>query len=419
MPLTSKRRAAADVPNPLPHDVPGSPGSQDLSGAGGLPSAQVVQQAGAPERRVSTPGGAQFGVLARTITEAVVLHELICDREGRPTDYLVLDFNPACESILGIPRPEAIGRPASLVYGTGEPPFLDICARAAQTGLPTVFETNLDPPGKSLRVSVLPAEAGCFVTVFEDLTERRRLEEQFKQAQRLEALGRMAGDVAHDLNNLLLAIRGYSELMLEQLARGSVLRPDAEQILRASDRAVMLTRELLACSRKQAAELVLVNLNELLMGSVKMLRRVLGRNVELVVLPASRIELVKADPGRLDQVIMNLAVNARDAMPHGGRLTIETASLAIAKPEFAGPAVIPPGAYVLLSASDTGTGMTAEVQARIFEPFFTTKEHGKGTGLGLSTVYSIVKQCGGYIRVESAPQKGSRFEILLPAVAEA
>ncbi|MEW6386357.1 MAG: PAS domain S-box protein [Thermodesulfobacteriota bacterium] len=253
---------------------------------------------------------------------------------------------------------------------------------------------------------------------FLDITEHKRLEGQYSQAQRMEAVGRLAGGVAHDFNNLLSAIMGYGDLMLMELPEDDPLRRQTEEIMKATERAASLTRQLLAFSRRQILHPRVINLNEVVTDLEKMLRRLLGEDIDLVTALKPVLGAVKADPGQIEQVIMNLAVNARDAMPRGGTLTIETANVNLDQTYSQRHREIAPGPYVMLAVSDSGLGMDAATQARIFEPFFTTKEAGKGTGLGLATVYGIVKQSGGYIYVYSEPGQGTTFKVYLPRVDE-
>ena len=241
----------------------------------------------------------------------------------------------------------------------------------------------------------------------------RQSEEQLRQSQKMEAIGRLAGGIAHDFNNLLTAITGYGELLLQLIEPKSPMRRYAEEIRRASDRATALTRQLLAFGRKQLLELKIVDLNALVAGMDAMLRPVIGEDIRLVCSLEPSLGRVKADPGQIEQVILNLAVNARDAMPRGGSLTIRTANAELKGAEGWSEAA-PAGSYVMLEVSDTGFGMDAETRSRVFEPFFTTKPKGKGTGLGLSMVYGIVKQSGGQILIDSAPGRGATFKILLP-----
>ena len=244
--------------------------------------------------------------------------------------------------------------------------------------------------------------------------ERQQLQEQLQQSQKMEAIGQLAGGVAHDFNNMLTPILGYAQMEMAKLPSGDSSGSSLEQIHRAAERAADLTRQLLAFSRRQVVEPKVLNLNDLIVDLDPMLRRLLGEDIELVTLPSSTLDLVEADPGQIEQVIMNLAVNARDSMPDGGKLTIETANIILEEPHTPRHSEASSGPHVVVSVTDTGTGMTQEVQRRIFEPFFTTKEEGKVTGLGLSTCFGIARQSGGRIQAESELGQGTTFKVFLP-----
>ncbi|HEY6392919.1 MAG TPA: response regulator [Bryobacteraceae bacterium] len=271
----------------------------------------------------------------------------------------------------------------------------------------------LESFGRNL--SHLPGVSGLVVNS-RDVTDRMRLEEQLHHSQRLEAVGRLAGGVAHDFNNLLMIITGYSQILLDTMHAGDPARGDLEQVVKAAERATDLTRQLLAFSRRQMVKPAMLNLNALVQDMDRMLRRVMGEDVELVTILAPGLRTIQADPGQLEQVILNVAVNARDAMPNGGRLTLETANVQVTEEFEVTQVALPPGQYVTLSISDTGFGMDAQILSRVFEPFFTTKEDG--TGLGLSTSYGIIKQSGGEIQADSKLGDGTSFSIYLPTVEQ-
>jgi PAS domain S-box-containing protein len=252
--------------------------------------------------------------------------------------------------------------------------------------------------------------------VMVDITEHQQLEEEFRQAQKMEAVGRLAGGVAHDFNNLLTIICGYAQLTQDLLGTENQARDHLGEILKAGDRASGLVRRLLAFTRRQSMEPQLLDLNSVVKGTEKMVRRLIGEDIEVVTVLAPELGAVRSDPAQLDQVIVNLSVNARDAMPNGGKLIIETANVVLDQSYAATHLAVTPGAYVMLSVSDTGCGMDAHTRAHIFEPFFTTKEKGKGTGLGLATVYGIIKQSDGNIWVYSELGVGTTFKIYLPRV---
>jgi signal transduction histidine kinase/CheY-like chemotaxis protein len=267
------------------------------------------------------------------------------------------------------------------------------------------------------QVELLQAAAQTISLTHERMQAEKALresEEKLRQAQKFEAIGRLAGGIAHDFNNILTSVIGYSDISLRRLSKDDPLRHNLEEIRKAADRAANLTHQLLAYSRRQILQPSLLNLNEIVFEMDKMLQRLIGEDMTLEVTLAKGLGKIKADKGQIEQVLMNLVVNARDAMPKGGKLFIETANIELHEPVRFKAFSILPDKYVLLQVSDTGHGMNDEVKAQIFEPFFTTKEMGKGTGLGLATVYGIVKQSGGYIIVESEVEKGTKFNVYLP-----
>ena len=341
-----------------------------------------------------------------------------CDAVGK-----ILDANPALLAMLGYSSAELIGTHLGALYEDTQHWF-DLADRL-RAGMPfyglVVDWKRENGAAIAARISGRSVSNGgksrTFELFAEDVTERRALEQQVQQSHKMEAIGRLAGGIAHDFNNLLMVISGYSEFLLDRLGPDLTLRSPAQEIAGAADRASSLTRQLLAFSRKQMLTPKVLDLNGVVSENLKMLNRIIGEDIELVMIPAAGLGAVRADAGQIEQVIMNLAVNARDAMPGGGRLTIETSNLTIDE-EFARlHAPLLPGEYVVLSISDNGAGMDLETQSHIFEPFFTTKGL-KGTGLGLSTVYGIVKQSGGYIWVYSDAGKGTTFKVYLPRVAE-
>ncbi len=330
-------------------------------------------------------------------------------------------FNPRCQAILGLGRGHRLDEDSGQsLHPEDRAGVLASWLEAMRSGRAYLREFRLRLEGgvtRWVRVHTTPLldDQGRIVGhagAVEDLTERRYIDEQLRQAQRMEAVGKLAGGVAHDFNNILTAIHGYSELLLERPECPEPMRREIEEVRKAAERAGALTRQLLAFSRRQVLQPKVLDLNALLADLYNLLRRVIGEDIDLQTIPGPALRFVKADPGQIEQVILNLAVNARDAMPRGGRLTMETRNIDL-DAAYAGlhPGV-QPGPYVKLAVSDGGSGMDEETRSRLFEPFFTTKA-GQG-GLGLSIVYGVVQQSEGHLRVESQPGVGTTFEIYLP-----
>ena len=336
-----------------------------------------------------------------------------------------IDVNESFLSVTGYRREEVIGHTAREMKLWKRPEdrarYLEaLKEKGSVRDLEIVFQTKSGAQRTGLVSAELIdiASQKCAIAVFKDITERSLLEGQLRQAQKMEAVGQLSGGIAHDFNNLLGVILGYSGLLEDHVSNDPAVRKKAEEITKAARRAADLTQQLLAFSRQQALEPEVLNLNAVVVELEKMLRRLIGEDIELTATLDPSLGHTKVDQGQIGQVIMNLVVNARDAMPKGGKLMIETANVELGE-EYARqhPAAVA-GPYVLLTVTDTGTGMNAETQAHIFEPFFTTKEVGRGTGLGLATVYGVVKQCGGYIWVYSELGYGTTFKIYLPQVAK-
>jgi PAS domain S-box-containing protein len=466
----------------------------------------------------------KYRTLYSSMNEGMALHELICDENGTPLDYLLIDVNPAYEQILGLEQRAVIGRRATEVYQTAEAPFLKVYAQVVESGDPVHFEQYIESMNRTFRISAFSTGHARFATIFEDITPhkqyedqirmlgrftqenpnpvlrvdkhgiinyaneqsggllrgwqttvgqpvpeewRRRMDEtlqtgqqqdfefkcgdtiylmfmkpvtdagyvnlyalditdhrrtemalqqseqQLRQAQKMEAIGRVAGGVAHDFNNLISVISGHAELLTLRLQADDPLVHHAREIRETAEQAASLTRQLLAFSRKQAVESQVLNMNTVIIGINKMLRRLIGEKIELVTVAGPGLGTIKADPGQLEQVLMNLVINARDAMPEGGRITVETSNVNLEGAGARGLGLTA-GPYVRLSVADTGTGMDEQTKNHIFEPFFTTKEAGKGTGLGLATVYGIITNNGGKIAVDSTLNHGTTFAIYLP-----
>ncbi|MBI5342299.1 MAG: PAS domain S-box protein [Deltaproteobacteria bacterium] len=341
-------------------------------------------------------------------------------------------WNLAAERMFGWSAKEVMGRPHPIVPADKQEEFRAFREFAMGGGTFTGRELRrLRKDGTNIDISVSTAPlrdaSGAITSVMSiitDISERKRAEEalrhseeQLRQAQKMEAVGRLAGGIAHDFNNLLMAITGYSELLLDRVGDNEPMWREIEEIRKAGARAASLTRQLLAFSRRQVLQPKLLDVNGVVLNVERMLRRLIGEDVELVTSLDDGLGKVRADPGQIEQVIMNLVVNSRDAMPSGGKLVLRTANVDVGKGDAPRHPDVPEGDWVLLSVSDMGTGMSDEVKAHLFEPFFTTKE--KGTGLGLATVYGIVRQSGGHVRADSEPGRGTTMEIYLPRLAGA
>ncbi len=322
---------------------------------------------------------------------------------------------------LGVRPGEMTGKTLFEYFRTSDPNFEPIAAhRKALLGESVTYEIEWEQRVFESHVQPLRSNEGDLlgaIGVALDITDRKHLADQLRQSQKMQAVGELAGGVAHDFNNLLMVMKGHAEMLIDSLPAKSSERQNVEQIQQAAERAAALTRQLLAFSRMQVLQPRVLDLNDVVAGMIQMVSRVIGENIELAFLPGAKLGSVKADPGQIEQVVLNLVVNARDAMPDGGRLTIETSNIDLDRSYAAKHAVVEPGPYVMLTVTDTGCGIDAETQARIFEPFFTTKGPGKGTGLGLATVYGVVKQSGGYIWVYSEVAHGTTFKVYLPRVA--
>lgn len=358
----------------------------------------------------------------RALIETAPLAICVTDLDGR-----VKSWNAAAEKIFGWSEAEIIGARFPIVP---DEEWGDFMAAVEEAKRGNTFagarRRRRTRSGGTIDIAIWNAplrdregEITGILSVIADVSDELRLEQQLREAVKMEAIGRLAGGVAHDFNNILTVITGYAEMLAESVSDDEALSADAEEILRAADHASALTNQLLVFSRHTPSNPEPIDLNDVVIRLQKMLRRVIGEDVHLVTRTTPDLACVRADPAKVEQVLLNLAVNARDAMPDGGTLIIETADVEL-DGSYAGTHMgVAPGRYIMLAVSDTGTGMDAETRSRLFEPFFTTKEKGKGTGLGLSTVYGIVKQFNGEIWVYSEPGEGTTFKIYLPIVDDA
>ncbi|WP_439624750.1 PAS domain S-box protein [Gemmata sp.] len=393
-----------------------------LLGAGGAFEGHIALAQDVTARKV-----AEHALLLRDrAIRAVVGGILITDATApdNPISYV----SPGFEHLTGYTGAEAVGRNCRFLQGRDtDPAAVAEVREAVRRGVPCDVELlnylkDGTPFWNALSISPVRDDAGRltnFIGVQTDVTGRRKLENQFHQAQKMEAVGQLAGGVAHDFNNLLTVINGYGEIVHGALPPDHPSRELVAEIMSAGERAAGLTRQLLAFSRQAVLEPKVLDPNALVRDVERMLRRLIGEDIDLATRLAPDLGRVKADPGQLEQAVVNLCVNARDAMPTGGKLTVETRNIELDAAYVATHPDVRPGPYVVVAVSDTGTGMTPEVQARIFEPFFTTKELGKGTGLGLAMVFGFVKQSGGHIGVHSEPGRGTTFKLYLPRAGDA
>jgi len=365
--------------------------------------------------RAGVESEAQQGAILEAAHDAIITMD---------TRLNIREFNPAAEQMFGYARLDILGRNVELLLPPADrPQYLTAMNQYLAHGTgplsaPRVELTALKADGTEFPVELSVArvpDSAVLTGFIRDITGRRVLEEQLRQSQKLEAIGRLAGGVAHDFNNILMSIMGAADLLLMQLRRDDSAREEAREIKQAVDRGAGLTRQLLAFSRRQATRSRLFALDDVVSDMDTMLRRLIGPEIDFEIRRSAELVNVVADSSQIEQVVLNLVVNARDAMPNGGRITVTVDAVDL--DELAAVAIVEgkAGHYARLSVADTGTGIDEQTRARLFEPFFTTKEQGKGTGLGLSIVYGIVKQSGGYITVVSEPGRGATFSIYLPA----
>ncbi len=365
---------------------------------------------------------ARYRMLFENMNAGFALHEVVYDEKGRAGDYRFLEMNPMFEQLTGNKADEYVGRTTrELKPDDSEQYWIEIYGRVAQTGVPVSLLHYSEEVGKYFELYAFSPAKDQFAVFFVDVTERKKAEQeretlqnQFSQMQKLDSIGRLAGGVAHDFNNMLSVIIGHSELMLEEMGPDHPLRADLNEMYKAARHSSELTRQLLAFARKQAVEPRVLDINETVEGMLKMIRRLIGEDIHLEWKPGSSLWAVRIDPSQMDQILANLCVNARDAMPQGGTITIRTENAFVDEEQCTRHADYVAGEFVRLEIGDDGCGMDAETLKHLFEPFYTTKQAGQGTGLGLATVYGVVKQNEGFVSVYSEPGQGSVFRIHFP-----
>jgi PAS domain S-box-containing protein len=381
----------------------------------------AARAAGELERRRTEE---KYQTLFREMLDGFAVHEIVCDAGGSPVDYRFLAVNPAFERLTGMQGAEIIGKSVREVMPHIEKHWIDTYGKVALTGEAVHFENYSRDLDRYFEVTAFRPEMNRFACILEDITERKRseeerakLQEQLYQAQKMEDIGRLTGGVAHDFNNHLTAIIGCSQILLKKLPADSELRHFAEMVCSAGEKAAVLTRSLLTFSRKQPFEKRPVDVQVILTNMSKLLRRLIGEDIELLIEQSQTPLFVNADSGQIEQVLMNLATNARDAMPDGGTICVKTEFKRMDQEFMSVYGRGKPGDYAVVSFCDTGEGIPAECMQRVFEPFYTSKDPGKGTGLGLSIVHGIIQQHGGHILLESTPEHGTIFTIFLPLLA--
>ena len=356
-----------------------------------------------------------------SMINGLALHEIILDELGSPINYRYIDVNPAFERLTGLSRDSVVGKTVFDIFPKTKQYWINIYGMIALGGGPVNLEEYNEDIGRYFELTVYSPQNGQFVTIFEDITDRKqaeKLQESLQQASKLESIGRLAGGIAHDFNNLLTVMLGGALFGKKNLDESEPLYEILDMIEESAERAAELTQQLLAFSRKQIMEKKVINLNDLANNIRKMLTRLIGEDIELRTILPDDVGNINADPGQIEQVIVNLSVNARDAMPDGGKLTIETCNVELGGTYINKHVGVKMGKYVMLMVSDNGVGMDEDTKRQIFEPFFTTKKTGEGTGLGLATVYGIVKQHNGSIECYSELGHGTTFKIYLPQVED-